>query len=37
MNKILQIEIGEIKERENFLFSIVKESSTIKEIQDKDY
>lgn len=31
MNKILQIEIGEFKERESVMFSMVKEASIIKE------
>ena len=31
MNKILQIEIGECKERESVMFSMVKEASIIKE------
>lgn len=34
MNRILQIEVGEYKERESVLFTIVKESSLIKERKD---
>lgn len=34
MNRILQIEIGEYKERESAVFSIVKEGSVLKERKD---
>jgi hypothetical protein len=35
LNKILQIEVGEYKERESVMFSMVKEASIIKERETK--
>lgn len=34
VNKILQIELGEYKEKESAMFSMVKEASLIKEKKD---